>query len=94
MGKAAFDLTQRVLCILRGNHNRIYSIDDILLELGMVSDSAYSCAEHIGTNRENECLLLDALIFLNGNRFVVLNSNDTAFITAKGIIMSGDNFFN
>jgi hypothetical protein len=94
MGKAAFNLTQRVLCILRGNHNRIFSIDDLLLELGMVSDPGYSCSEHIGTNRENECVVLDALIFLNDNGFVVLNSNDTAFITAKGIIMSGDNFFN
>jgi hypothetical protein len=94
MGKDDFNLLQRVICILHRNPKRIYSIDDLILELDMVSDAVDLGVEYIVVNRDYECRVLDVLIFLNDNGFVVLNSNDIVFITAKGIIMAGDNFFN
>ncbi|OXE98202.1 hypothetical protein BC749_11322 [Flavobacterium araucananum] len=89
-----FNISEIILNILAQNPEKIYSFEDLTSMLIPYLDQ--SLQESLLIQRSNQAKVLDALIMLDSEGLIILDSaTDTSIITIKGLInISSKSFLN
>jgi L-lactate utilization protein LutC len=69
------DLIEKILGVLTQDRNRTYTLEELTKIVCPVYTEHYSLKENISAQREMEATVLDALIMLEDEGFIILNSD-------------------
>lgn len=84
----------RVLQILAGRYGMSCSLEELTSLLSPVFNTSGSFPQNITTEKENQARVLDALLVLNDNGHIFLDSStENSSITIKGLIKVHDKIF-
>lgn len=85
--ETSFVYCDRILQKLAGSYPRTFTFEELAVLLIPAYNILKTFTENIAAQRENQAKILEALILLDDQRYIVLNpATDESSITVKGLI--------